>query len=297
MNPGKYAVGADVGGTHVRLGLLGPEGILTHVTRLPRGEAMPDEDPLRFGDVLRDFIGGTGVPVSAVGVGIPGTLSRDRRRALKVPNIPALNGLMLAEALGARAGVPVLLRNDTVMLLSGDLCRLDLPSAGLVLGVYLGTGLGSAVFLDGRPLPGRNGINELGHFPIPGREEPCTCGGRGCAENLVSGRRLQALRAEKWPETHISELFPAMAGSPELAEFLDSAACLLAGAVNLLDPEALVIGGGVPAMKGFPREALARAVREKAMHPEPAVGLRIAWSPGGDEGGVLGAARLAMLEA
>ncbi len=292
-----YTVGADVGGTHVRLGLLGPDGGLSRLTRLPRPEAMPDEDPLRFGEVLRAFIAETGAPVSAVGVGIPGTLSRDCRRALKVPNVPALDGLELADGLGSRAGVPVLLRNDTVMLLAGDVLRLGLPEEGLVLGIYIGTGLGSAVFLDGRPLRGRNGLNELGHFPIPGRKEPCTCGGRGCAENLVSGRRLQALRAEKWPETHISELFPAMAGSPELAEFLDAAACLLAGAVNLLDPEALVIGGGVPAMKGFPREELARAVREKAMHPEPAEGLRIAWSPGGDAAGVLGAARLAMLEA
>ena len=291
-----YAVGADVGGTHVRLGLLGPEGGLSLVTRLPRAEVMPDEDPLRFGEVLRDYIAETGAPVSAVGVGIPGTLSRDCRRVLNVPNIPALNGLPLADILSERAGMPVKLRNDTVMLLSGDMLRLGLPEEGLVLGVYVGTGLGSAVFLDGRPLPGRNGLNELGHFPIPGRREPCTCGGRGCAENLVSGRRLQALRGEKWPDTHISDLFPAMAGSPELAEFLDAAACLLAGAVNLLDPEALVIGGGVPAMRGFPREELARAVREKAMHPEPAEGLRIVWSPGGDETGVLGAARLAMRE-
>ena len=286
-------LGADVGGTHVRLGLLTPAGELKEVRKLRREEVLPDGDPAAFGDVLRDYIRENGVPVEAVGVGIPGTLSRDCRTVLKVPNVPALNGLPLAELLSRRAGVPVRLENDTVMLLKGDLCRLALPERGLLLGVYIGTGLGSAVFYDGKPLKGRCGLNELGHFPLPGRKERCTCGNLGCAENLVSGRYLQALRREKWPGTRIEDLFPAMAGSPELEGFIDNAACLLAGVVNLLDPEALIIGGGVPGMKGFPRETLERAVRERAMHPLPSEGLKLLWSPGGDDTGVLGAARYA----
>ncbi len=288
-----YTVGADVGGTHVRLGLLTPAGELRNLQKLRREEVMPDADPAAFGDVLRDYIARSGERVEAVGVGIPGTLSRDCREVLKVPNVPALDSLPLAELLTERSGVPTVLENDTVMLLSGDIHRLKLPPKGLLLGVYIGTGLGSAVFYDGRPLKGRCGLNELGHFPLPGRTERCTCGNVGCAENLVSGRRLQALRAERWPETEIGDLFPAMAGSPELAGFIDTAACLLAGVVNLLDPEALVIGGGVPQMKGFPRAELETAVREKAMHPRPSEGLEILWSPGGDDTGVLGAARFA----
>ena len=189
--------------------------------------------------------------------------------------------------------MPVKLENDTVMLLSGDVHRLGLPETGLLLGVYIGTGLGSAVFYDGRPLRGKNSLNELGHFPLPGRKEKCSCGNVGCAENLVSGRYLQALRAEKWPDTHISRLFPAMAGSKELAEFVDTAACLLAGTVNLLDPEVLVIGGGVPAMEGFPREELLRALREKTMHPQPSENLEVVWSEGADDTGALGAAWMA----
>ncbi len=288
-----YTVGADVGGTHVRLALLTPEGELRRVVKYRREEVMPDGDPFRFGDVLRQYAEDCAVPVAAAGTGIPGTLSRDCRTVLNVPNIPALNGLELADGLSRRAGFPVKLENDTVMLLGGDLHRLSLPRRGLILGVYVGTGLGSAVFYDARPLRGANSLNELGHFPIPGSRVKCTCGNVGCAENLVSGRRLQALRAEKWPETHIAELFPAMAGSPELAEFVDTAACLLAGCVNLLDPEVLVVGGGVPAMRGFPREALEAAVRVKCMHPRPADSLRLVWSQGADDTGALGAAWLA----
>ena len=288
-----YTVGADVGGTHIRLALLSPEGRLENVRKFRRTEVMPDEDPCRFGDTLRDYIRDCGVDVAAAAAGIPGTLSRDCKRVLNVPNIPALNGLLLADELSWRAGVPVKLENDTVMLLNGDIHRMGLPETGLLLGAYIGTGLGSAVFYDGKPLKGKNSLNELGHFPLPGRKEKCSCGNVGCAENYVSGRYLQALRAEKWPQVHISKLFPAMAGSAELAEFVDTAACLLAGAVNLLDPEVLVIGGGVPAMAGFPREALLAALREKAMHPRPSENLSVVWSEGADDTGALGAAWLA----
>jgi len=288
-----FTVGVDVGGTHVRFGLLGADGTLHSVCKRPRADVLPDEEPAKLGDVLHEYIAEQGVPVSAVGIGIPGTLSRDCSTTLKVPNVPALNGLPLADMLSRRAGVPVKLENDTVMLLTGDQYRLGLQPEGLVAGVYIGTGLGSAIFYDGKPLKGHNGLNELGHFPVPGSRERCTCGNVGCAENLVSGRYLQALRERLWPETHISRLFTEHGDAPEIQAFLDTAACILAGVVNLLDPEALIVSGGVPAMADFPRAALEAAVREKCMKPRPAETLRLLWSEGADDAGVLGAALFA----
>lgn len=292
-NSGIYTVGVDVGGTHVRFGLLEPDGRLTELRKFDRLSVLPDEEPAALGDALRDYIRECGKPVSAIGIGIPGTLSRDCKSTLKVPNIPALTGLNYADMVAERAGVPVTLENDTVMLLNGDLHRLELPPAGVILGVYIGTGLGSALFLDGKSLKGRNCLNELGHFPLPGKKERCTCGNIGCAENYVSGRWLQGLRAEKFPDTHISEMFTAMKGTAELDEYVDTLSCLLAGCVNLMDPELLIVGGGLPAMKDYPREALDAAVREKCMKPEPAGSLQLVWSQDSDETGALGAAWLA----
>ena len=291
--PLKYTVGVDVGGTHVRFGLLTPDGALKSLKKFDRLSVLPDEDPAALGDALRDYIRECGADVGAIGIGIPGTLSRDCKSTLKVPNIPALTGLSYADMVSARAGVPVTLENDTVMLLNGDLHRLDLPPAGVILGVYIGTGLGSALFLDGKSLKGRNCLNELGHFPLPGKKEKCTCGNIGCAENYVSGRWLLGLRAAKFPDTHISEMFTAMQGTEELAEYIDTLSCLLAGCVNLMDPELLIVGGGLPAMKDYPREALDAAVREKCMKPEPANSLQLVWSQDSDETGALGAAWLA----
>ena len=290
----KYTVGVDVGGTNVRFGLLGEDGTFAQLRKFPRTAVLPDSDPAALGDALRDYIRETGAAVSAVGVGIPGTLSPDCRRTLKVPNIPALNELDYASLLEARCGVPVKLENDTVMLLNGDLHRLSLPPEGIILGVYIGTGLGSAVFYNGRSLKGHNCLNELGHFPLPGKKEKCTCGNVGCAENYVSGRWLQALRAKKFPEIHISEMFTTLKDTPEGDEYIETLACLLAGCVNLMDPELLVVGGGLPAMRDYPRAALEAAIREKCMKPEPAGSLRLVWSQDSDETGALGAAWLAM---
>lgn len=282
-------IGVDVGGTNVRWGLLDEAGRLSALRKRPRQEVLPDEDPARLGDVLRDYARELGAAVTAVGIGIPGTLSRDCRTVLKVPNVPALDGLALAALLEARLELPVKLENDTVMLLTGDLHRLGLPPEGLLAGVYVGTGLGSAIFYDGKPLKGRSGLNELGHFPLPGSGERCTCGNVGCAENRVSGRYLERLRAERFPDTHIARLFAEQGAAPELAAFVETLACLLAGVANLLDPEALVLGGGVPNMAGFPRQALEQAVYAHCMKPRPAEGLRLLWSEGADEAGVIGA--------
>lgn len=286
-------VGIDIGGTHVRFGLLTPEGTLSAFRKYPRAEVLPDRDPLLLADALRAFLGETGAAAEAVGIGIPGTLSRDGTRILRVPNLPVLDGLPYAAQIRQQTGLPAYLANDTVMLLTGDLWRLRLPTEGLILGVYVGTGLGSALFYNGEPLMGKNGLNELGHFPVPRSHERCTCGNVGCAENLVSGRTLQRLRAEHFPETDISDLFTAMQGSELLDIWLDDLACLLAGTVNLLDPELLVLGGGVPAMRDFPLERLKALIREKAMKPLPAETLQLVCSPDADDTGVIGAARYA----
>lgn len=283
-------VGVDVGGTNVRIGLLSPDGTLSAVEKCPRRQALPDDDPGYLGEYIRRYITSRGVPVSAVGIGIPGTLDLQCTSTLKVPNVPCLDGLPFASVLEEGIGLPVRLENDTVMLLTGDIDRLGLDGKGIYAGVYVGTGLGSAVFYNGRPLKGRNGINELGHVPIAGKSEKCTCGNIGCAENYVSGRWLQALRAEKYPDVHISDMFTAMKGSAELEEFIQTFAVVLASIYNFLDPHVVILSGGVVSMKDFPRAELEQAVRRLAMKPQPAQSISLLSSSESDETGVLGAA-------
>ncbi len=179
----RYALGVDIGGTNIRAGLVSSDGALSGCVKIARGEAFGAERPEGLDRFLAGYVSACGRPVSAAGVGIPGTLDRSCRTILNVPNIGCLNGLPYADMLAAALGVPVFLENDAVMLLAGDIAGLSLKAEGLLLGVYIGTGLGGALFYNGRPLKGKNGSNEIGHMPLLGKPDRCSCGNTGCAAN------------------------------------------------------------------------------------------------------------------
>lgn len=290
MNP--CSIGVDLGGTSIRMGAL-YGGELHALTRVPSGDASAET----LCDALSRYIAGLDGPApGAVCIGIPGTLDERRETVLNTPNLPRLCGAALAARLRDALGIPVMLENDTVPLLYGDLHLLGIGASGTAIGCYIGTGLGGAVFIDGRAPNSQHGLCEPGHIPIPGRFEPCTCGNLGCAENYVSGRYLQALRRSQFPDVPIERLFTALRGTPLLDTYVDTLACVLAAMVNLLDPHVLVLGGGVAAMQDFPRTALEAALRRRAMHPVPAESLRIVYSANAQGAGVLGAALMAAQE-
>lgn len=292
----KYIVGADVGGTNIRIGRMRGfkiEGLVkVPLADILSGEKQPEKLAGFIADYCRE------IPVAAVAVGLPGTLDRDCRRVLKTPNIPGLSQTDLKSIMQKYLQAPIFLENDAVMLLSGDIHRLELDRRGVYLGCYIGTGLGSALYINGTVPKGENGISEMGHIPVYGKDELCSCGNRGCAENYVSGRYLQKLRLEKYPHVHISEIFAAIKGTDEFYEYIEILSVILAGTVNLLDPNAVIIGGGVASMKGFPKEELFERVCSHAMKPVPAESLKILYSPERDDAGVFGAAVFArqMLE-
>jgi allose kinase len=258
-------VGVDVGGTHIRIGTFSDSeenevwscNTQSQVNELPQ--------------VIADFC--KGKPITAIGVGIPGTLDRECRKILNTPNIPQLTGRELATEIEQASGVPVFMENDTVVLLIGDAKRLQLPERGVILGVYIGTGLGSCVLINGVPYKGKNGFgSELGHVPLLGKTAKCGCGNYGCAEAYVSGSYLQKLRAEKYPDTHISDIFTVM---EELDEYADTLAVTVAGAVQILDPDSIILGGGVAEMKNFPLAQFKSRLYEHTMKPYPAETLNI----------------------
>jgi allose kinase len=282
-------VGVDVGGTSVRIGRI-TSGLNTEsFIKVPLSQVMTkDGKPDSLVAFISDYC--LSQPVAAVAIGLPGTLDRDCEKVLNTPNIPGLKNVALKKMLESSVKAPVFLENDSVMLLSGDLFRLGLKLEGVYLGCYIGTGLGSAIFIDGKVPKGKNGINELGHIPIFGKKERCSCGNTGCAENYVSGRYLQSLRANKFSDTDISDIFTTLKNTTECDEYIEILALILATTVNLLDPNAIILGGGVTAMKDFPKQKLFERIRDHSMKPVPSDSLRILYSPGSEDAGVFGAA-------
>ena len=152
-------LGVDVGGTFVRMGTL-KDGKVENLVKRSSAEifSAPGGAAAGLANALKEYAGDT--QFAAVGVGIPGTVSRDGERVLNVPNIPGLNDTPLRDALTDALNCPVFVENDITMLTTGDSIRLGLER-GVVFGCYIGTGLGGAVLVDGKLLPESYGANAV----------------------------------------------------------------------------------------------------------------------------------------
>lgn len=212
-------------------------------------------------------------------LGLPGTLSRDRKKVYSLPFIQALDNCDVAEQLAHKIDCPVLMDKDVNHLHLWDLHLLDeMPYASV--GLYLGTGMGNSLWIDGRFYHGAHGASgEIGHIPWLGNSLICPCGKQGCAETLTSGSWLA-----KWAENNISQahtlsdVFVHYGQHPDIIEFVERLGMIIASEMNILDPEVLILGGGVIGMNHFPKDKLEFEIRRHLRGPQPANGLEISFS-------------------
>lgn len=227
---------------------------------------------------------------AAVTIGFPSTIDRSRRVVCSTPNVKGLNNLPAAELLEKELGVPVYVNRDVNFLLLHDIHDKGLKHAPIVLGFYIGTGLGNAVSINGRLLLGKNGAAaELGHIPVYGLDEMCGCGNTGCMEAIASGMRLEKLRQKFFPDTPIGQIFEHHGDSTILLDFVECLSLPIATEITLFDPDYVVVGGGIPQMAGFPTAYLEQCIHRHTRKPYPSEGLEIRYSSPGQENGVIGA--------
>ena len=246
---------------------------------------------------------GEGDASPSLGIGGPGSLTVDGR--VKNANTQCLNGQMLEQDLAALLGHPVRYANDANCLALSEATDGAGQGAGVVFAAILGTGCGAGITVAGRVLTGPNRLaGEWGHNPQPWAEadEPrlgCYCGQVGCVETLVSGPGLAADHQRQHGGTLSAQQIAQRAAEGDadcnatLARWQQRLARALAGVINLLDPDVIVLGGGlsrmaatytaVPALWG--RWVFAGGVREP-------VRTRLLPALHGDASGVRGAAWL-----
>ncbi|MEH3144756.1 MAG: ROK family protein [Methylobacterium frigidaeris] len=249
-------LGIDLGGTKIAGIALDPGGVVRAETRIatPRGDY---DGTLRaiagLVAALETEAGGTGT----VGLGIPGAIS-PATGLVKNANSTWLIGRPLHGDLERVLGRPVRIENDANCLAVSEAVDGAGEGAGLVWAVILGTGVGSGIAISGRALAGRHRIaGEWGHNPLPrprDDENPgpdCYCGRRGCLETWLSGPGLAADHARRTGAPLAGEAIVAAmrAGDPDardtVARWLDRLGRGIAAAVNLLDPDVVVLGGGL----------------------------------------------------
>ncbi len=268
-------VGIDIGGTNFRIGTVDDRGNVSDFRKVPAKQVFTSRDPL--GD-LSDYLKGycAGKHVEAVSIGFPATLDAGRQTVLQAPNVAFMENLPVVEVLRRELKMPVFIERDVNFALEYDCRKYGVPRAGIVCGFYFGTGMGNAIAINGMPLVGRNGTaGELGHIPVDGSEEVCGCGNIGCMEPLAGGRYLTHLCEKVYTDCPIAALFTTHGSEPLLQQFVDRMAMAVATEVNILDPDVILIGGGVPAMEDFPMEMLMERIRFHARKPYPAENLNI----------------------
>ena len=311
--------GIDLGGTKIQAVVVDGDHRVLGDARVPTPTTGGPPDVIAaMAGALRSAAETAGVDVSeldAAGVGSPGAIDEAAGTVSSARNLPDWAGTFpMRDALQQDLGIPVALGNDVTVATEAEFHLGAASEYDSLLGVFWGTGVGGGLVLDGKTWTGRGAAGEIGHVVVEAGGARCPCGRRGCME-AYAGRGAMEQRARKLAdEGRKTALFKIMQerGRPRLTsgiwkraldrdddlahELIDRAVRALgvgvASAVNLLDVEAVVIGGGLGLKLG---EAYAERILE-AMAPHlfvddrpPAVRLAAL----GDLGGAQGAALLA----
>lgn len=287
-------IGVDIGGTNIRVGAVEEDLRLFADRKMPQESILCGEDPLRsFCTFMKQYVRREAGDreVDALVVGVPAALSRDRKTVLNAPNIRGFNGVNVQEKLQAEFSFPVFLEKDVTMLFYHDLYHQQIPHEGVMIGCYIGTGLGNVISIDGHLLAGSDGAAcELGHIPLWDQRDLCTCGNEGCAESHVGGKYLVQLQKERFPDTPISDLFVCHGDTPEMERYIEHLSLPIATEITILNPDRVLLGGGIVSMKGFPREKLEQYLYRHTRKPLPADNLHLVYVEDTGKNGILGCA-------
>ncbi len=308
-------IGVDLGGTKMLMGVLDPtRSVLWESREASTGRSQEQLIELLVGEV--DAARAARPGLEAVGLGIPATIDRRRGVAVSAVNLP-IRELPIRELAAARTGLPVFVDNDANAAALAE--HLYGAARGVESAVVLtiGTGIGGGLILGGEVYRGASGAAaELGHTTIEIDGPPCqgNCPGHGCVETLASGTALGREgreAAQREPDSALAKMRAegreidgkavteaALAGDPTAVavfELIGSRlGVALASFANILEPEVIVIGGGVIAAGDLLLEPARRELGARALAPmnrTPVLAAEL-----GQDAGMIGAAALARIE-
>lgn len=291
--------GIDLGGTKIECAVLesamNPRPLARKriATEAEKGYAHILAQTKRLVDEVASEIGAS---PTRVGIGTPGALEPSTQ-TLKNSNTTCLNGKPFKRDLEQTLGVPIEIANDANCFALAEARFGAAKGASVVFGVIMGTGVGGGIVVDGKVLNGKQGIaGEWGHNVLEENGEPCYCGKRGCVETVLSGAWLEKFYQRRSGEARTLKAIverhrlgidaDATATVKRLTENFGKA---IAVVINILDPDVIVLGGGVGNIDLLYRdgvEAARRYVFNRALETE------IVKPVLGDSAGVFGAAML-----
>jgi glucokinase len=310
--------GIDLGGTKIESVVVDADNKVLGSARRPTPtEGGPADVAAAMVEATTEAAKAAGLEPSAlqgVGVGSPGVIDDTSGAVTSARNLPGWDGRFeLGSTLSEKLGAPVFVGNDVQVATEGEFHLGAGREYKSLLGVFWGTGVGGGLILGGQPWLGRGGAGEIGHMVVEIDGARCPCGRRGCLEAYAGRAAMEARARRRVEKGHKTDLFDlmeergrtrltssiwahALEHKDKLAtEIIDEAVRALgagiASAVNLLDVEAVIIGGGLGVRFGEPfAKRIAEAMQPHLFNDSNPPDVRVAAL--GDLGGAIGAALL-----
>jgi len=298
MDKLSYKLGIDLGGTKMEAIVLDQDDsvLLRRRIATPRYDGENEYQTILngLGDLIFDSI--KAIPKGAdftVGIGTPGSLDPETG-LIQNSNTLCLNRMPLKKDIEERIGRPVGMQNDANCFTLAESIQGAGKGYKVVFGIIMGTGCGGGIALDGKILQGAHGIaGEWGHVSIDPQGADCYCGKRGCVETKISGGGVENKFAARFGRR--LQMEQIVAGfhhgdgpcTEVFRQFLDDFGRAAGGLISVLDPDAVVIGGGLSNINELYTEGGA-FIRRYAFHPD--VETPILKNKLGDSAGVIGAA-------
>ena len=312
----KYSIGIDLGGTKILIGLVEKESgkVVSHIKKKTKKEKGPENIVRKMVEGVEELLEESGksfTEISSIGIGSAGQIDRKNGIIIGAPNLDCYN-LNLKEILQDKFNIPVFVANDVEVATIGEQKFGAGKGCADFVCVFVGTGIGSAIVKNGHIIYGATGTaGELGHIIVDLNGRPCACGAHGCLEAYASRSAIETRiegALKKGRKSCISEYLEegkAITSSmirksieredelvtqcvSEASEYLSGG---LASVINLINPELIILGGGlVEAVDYFYKQTIKKA-KSKSL-PVPAEKIRFSKTILGDYSGVIGAALL-----
>ena len=312
----KYSIGIDLGGTKILIGLVEKESgkVVSHIKKKTKKEKGPENIVRKMVEGVEELLEESGksfTEISSIGIGSAGQIDRKNGIIIGAPNLDCYN-LNLKEILQNKFNIPVFVGNDVEVATIGEQKFGAGKGCADFVCVFVGTGIGSAIVKKGHIIYGATGTaGELGHIIVDLNGRPCACGAHGCLEAYASRSAIETRiegALKKGRKSCISEYLEegrAITSSmirksieredelvtqcvSEASEYLSGG---LASVINLINPELIILGGGlIEAVDYFYKQTIKKA-KSKSL-PVPAEKIRFSKTILGDYSGVIGAALL-----
>ncbi len=311
----KERIGIDVGGTNVKIALVDNKGKIIYSNSIPTRAEMGYEYTINnMKESITELIKETKSDpknIESIGFGFPGQIDYQKGIVRLAPNIPGWVNVPIAEIMEKEFGIPTRVDNDVRCAALGELNYGAGQGCDNLICITVGTGIGSGLVINGKLVRGAsNAAGEIGHIKLDMNGGPlCGCGDRGCLEAFASGPSIVAL-AEEYIKGGKSTKYRELA-NPDITPYIVSEAAKqgdpvakriftivgeyigigLASVVNLLNPEKIIIGGGVAAAGDLLLTPIKESLIKRAM---PIAGSAVEIVPAqlGNSAGVIGASLL-----